>query len=100
MYVIMWEFIVRADCAGQFEAIYGRQGDWATLFAKAEGYRETQLLRDTTNALRYVTLDFWTSQEAHERFWHEHEREYTALDERCERLTVKEHKLGEFLRGD
>jgi heme-degrading monooxygenase HmoA len=99
MYVIVWEFTVRAECAGEFEAIYGPQGEWAVLFAKGEGHRETQLMRDTTNALRYVTVDFWTSREAHERFRREHEREYMALDERCERLTVKERKLGEFLSG-
>jgi heme-degrading monooxygenase HmoA len=99
MYVIVWEFIVRAECTGDFEAIYGPQGDWAALFAKAEGYRETQLLRDINNPLRYVTLDLWSSQEAQERFRREYERDYMALDERCERLTVKELRLGEFLSG-
>src|SRR5579864_3209629 len=100
MYIIVWEFIIRAERAGEFEAIYGPQGDWAQLFAKAEGYRETQLLRDTSNPSRYVTLDFWTSREAYEGFRREHEREYLALDERCERLTLKEHKWGEFVRRE
>jgi len=97
MYIIVWEFIIRTERAGEFEAIYGPHGDWARLFAKAEGYRETQLLRDTSNPSRYVTLDFWSSREEHERFRREHEQEYMALDERCERLTVKENKVGEFL---
>jgi heme-degrading monooxygenase HmoA len=100
MYMIVWEFVIRAECAGEFEAIYGPQGEWASLFAKAEGYHETQLLLNTTNSLRYVTLDFWTSREAHDRFRREHEREYMALDKRCERLTVKEHKLGEVLSAE
>ncbi|HKC72071.1 MAG TPA: antibiotic biosynthesis monooxygenase [Terriglobales bacterium] len=100
MYIIVWEFIIRAERAGEFEAIYGPQGDWARLFAKTEGYRQTQLLRDTGNPSRYVTLDFWTSREAHEGFRREHEQEYLALDERCERLTLKEHKLGEFVRSE
>jgi heme-degrading monooxygenase HmoA len=99
MYVIVWEFTIRAEYAGEFQAVYGPQGEWARLFAKAEGYRETQLLRDTTNPSRYVTLDFWASREAYERFRSAHDRDYKALDERCERLTVKEHKLGEFLSG-
>ena len=97
MYVIVWEFIIRAECANEFEAIYGPQGDWARLFAKTEGYRQTQLLRDTNHPRRYVTLDFWSSREAHDRFRREHEQEYMALEERCERLTVKENKVGEFL---
>ena len=99
MYVIVWEFTIRAEGANEFEAIYGPQGEWAVLFAKGEGYRETKLLRDISNPSRYVTLDFWTSREAYERFRRAHEGDYIALDQRCERLTVKEHKLGEFLTG-
>jgi heme-degrading monooxygenase HmoA len=99
MYVIFWEFTIQAECAAEFEAIYGPQGEWAVLFAKGEGYRETKLLRDISNPSRYVTLDFWTSREAYERFRRVHKGEYMALDERCERLTVNEHKLGEFLTG-
>jgi heme-degrading monooxygenase HmoA len=80
----------------QFEAAYGPQGDWARLFVKGQGYKETQLLRDASNPLRYVTLDYWKSRAAHERFRREHESEYRMLDERCDRLAVKENKLGEF----
>lgn len=99
MYVIVWEFTIRAECAKEFEAIYGPQGEWVVLFAKGEGYRETKLLRDISNLSRYVTLDFWTSREAYERFRRAHESDYMALDERCERLTLGEHRLGEFLTG-
>jgi heme-degrading monooxygenase HmoA len=99
MYVILWEFIIRAECAAEFEAIYGPQGEWALLFAKGEGYRETKLLRDISNPSRYVTFDRWTSREAYERFRRAHESDYMALDERCERFTLGEHKLGEFLTG-
>ncbi len=99
MYVIAWEFIIRTECVVQFEATYGPQGDWARLFSKAKGYRETQLLRDITDPGRYVTLDYWQSREAHDQFRAAHATEYQALDERCERLTVKEQKLGEFLSG-
>ena len=99
MYIILWEFIIRAECAGEFEAIYGPQGEWAALFAKGEGYRETKLLRDVSNPSRYITLDFWASREAYERFRRAHELDYTALDQRCELLTLGEHKLGEFLTG-
>jgi heme-degrading monooxygenase HmoA len=96
MYVIAWEFIIREECLAEFAAAYGPRGDWARLFATGDGYCETQLLRDTTNPRRYVTLDFWKSCETHDRFRREHAREYKALDQRCERLTLKENKLGEF----
>lgn len=96
MYVVVWEFIIRAECAAEFEAVYGPQGEWARLFARAEGYRNTRLLRDVSDPLRYVTLDYWVSQEAHDQFRKAHEQEYRNLDQRCECLTAKETRLGEF----
>ena len=99
MYLIVWEFIIRKECVSEFEAVYGPGGEWACLFARAEGYVETQLLRDTTNALRYVTLDFWKSREANEKFKQAQQKKYKELDERCQKLTVKETKLGEFDDG-
>ena len=96
MYVIMWEFLVRAECKDEFEAIYGPQGEWARLFRGSEAYERTELLHDLSPALRYVTLDFWTSRQAYEQFQREHHAEYQALDERCAKLTVKETRLGEF----
>lgn len=99
MYLIVWEFLIQAQYSAEFEAIYGAAGDWAKLFAQSEGYLQTRLLRDPTDATRYVTLDVWTSRNGHEKFRREHSREYEALDRACERLTVKEIKLGEFEGG-
>jgi heme-degrading monooxygenase HmoA len=96
MFVVVWEFIIRAECAAEFEAVYSSTGEWARLFARAEGYLNTRLLREVSDPLRYVTLDYWVSQEAHEEFRKAHEQDYRNLDQHCDRLTVKETKLGEF----
>jgi heme-degrading monooxygenase HmoA len=96
MYVIVWEFIVATENKAQFEAVYGPEGEWAKLFASSEGYLQTQLLRDTSNLQRYLTLDLWTSRQAHEDFRSQNAAEYQALDARCECLTMREAKLGDF----
>lgn len=36
MYVIVWEFIIAVENAGEFEAVYGPDGKWAKLFAASE----------------------------------------------------------------
>ena len=99
MFIMVWEFIVRAEHRDEFESVYGSDGEWARLFAESEGYRQTQLLRDLSDPLRYVTLDIWASREAHDSFRQAHAKEYKALDIRCERLTEQENKLGEFESG-
>jgi hypothetical protein len=48
MYHIVWEYEVRADQLAAFEALYGPLGAWTQLFRSADGYRGTELYRDTT----------------------------------------------------
>jgi len=55
--VIVWEFRVKAGRKAEFEQRYGPRGDWAQLFRRSPAYRGTDLLRDTADANRYLTLD-------------------------------------------
>ncbi len=57
-------------------------------------YVQTRLSHDTADPTRYFTMDFWDSRQAHEQFRREHAREYEALDQACERLTLQETRLG------
>src|SRR5579884_3107366 len=97
-YLVVWEFHVQGGQEQKFEAIYGPNGDWAELFRQSKNYRGTELSRDLHDPLRYVTLDFWTSQEAYEQFRSQHRNDYEALDARCERLTDREAEIGRFVR--
>lgn len=95
-YATVWEFRVRADRREEFERDYGPGGSWAQLFRQAAGYVGTELLRDRSDALRYLTIDRWTSLEAYRAFRAEFAQAYAALDERCAGLTVHEAALGEY----
>jgi heme-degrading monooxygenase HmoA len=95
-YAYLWEYLVPAETAPEFERVYGPEGDWATLFRRHPGYRRTELLRDLDRG-RYVTIDHWESREACEAFREAFAAEFQALDERCERLTSEETLVGEFL---
>lgn len=97
MYVILWEFLARAGNEKDFERVYGPQGDWAALFARADGFLGSALLRDPGRARRYVTLDRWESREAYEHFRQSFATEYEALDQRAEGLTESETALGSFV---
>ncbi len=96
MYVIIWEYEVEPGREDDFARAYGPRGDWANLFAKAEGYLGTELLRDPTVSRRYVTIDRWTSAASYEAFRAEHGDAYDDLDRRFERLTKREAKMGTF----
>lgn len=96
MYRIVWMFDVRDGNAAEFERVYGPEGAWARLFRNGAGYQGSDLLRDVAREGRYVTIDRWESRADFQRFYEQFTLEYRALDERCERLTSDEQRIGEF----
>lgn len=98
MYTIVWRYRVRPERAGEFERAYGAGGDWARLFARAEGYLGTQLYRATGAGESFLTVDEWRSQADYDRFRTAHAAEYGAIDRRCEELTLAEECLGAHAR--
>jgi len=96
MYVIIWEYQVRADHLAEFERIYSTDGAWPELFKKSEGFLETELLRDRKHPHRYITIDRWTSSAHYEAFLSQWKTEYAALDAQCEGLTESETLLGRW----
>jgi heme-degrading monooxygenase HmoA len=96
MFVIIWRYEVVDSNRGPFEEIYGADGAWAKLFAKADGYLGTEVLRSEKTPGEYMTIDRWESRGDFERFKEQFGEEYRAFDEACEALTVSEEHLGDY----
>jgi heme-degrading monooxygenase HmoA len=96
MYVIIWEYLVKAERSSQFEKIYGTTGAWADLFRKQNGYLGTELLRDSQGHERYLTIDRWESLGDYESFLSRWKKEYEALDVLCAGLTENETMIGRW----
>lgn len=90
MFVRVWEYRVRPECIDAFERAYGAEGDWAQLFVREPGFIGTALFRDTSNVLRFLTVDRWQDEESWARFLAKRRGEYDALDARFEELTQDE----------
>ncbi len=71
MFVALWEYEVKPGCEKRFEK-----------------------LRDPSHLTIYLTLDFWNSGEAYEKFMAKHGEEYKALDTAGAKLTSNERRLG------
>ncbi len=96
MFVILWEFQVKPGFEAEFAAVYGADGDWASLFRVSSAYRGTRLSRDLDRDGWYFTLDLWESQQSHDVFRAEYSDSYDELDQRCGRLTLRENHIGSF----
>ncbi len=98
-YLVMWEFMVKPGMEARFEQVYGSAGDWARLFRQDKNYLGTELNRECEGSRRYITLDFWTSEQAYEKFRAQHLGEYQAIDQQCESLTESECQLATLVRA-
>ena len=96
MYTIVWQFEVRAECEREFEQAYGADGDWARFFRTGAGFVGVELMRDPRNPSVYLTIDRWRTAKDYEEFSRQNAIQYREIDERCERLTVKETHVGGF----
>ena len=94
MYLILWEYQVKADQITEFEKTYGPEGAWSELFQKHPGYLGSELLRDVSQPQRYITIDRWASSEAYNSFQAKWQDEYKELDARCESFMDSESFLG------
>jgi heme-degrading monooxygenase HmoA len=95
-YLYVWQYRVRPGYEASFLDAYGPEGAWVQLFRRAEGFLRTELHRDREQPDRFVTLDYWESQEAWQAFRSSFAAEYQALDARCAAFTFSEHEIGRF----
>ena len=96
-FVIIWHFQVRPGREAEFEKAYGEDGEWVKLFRRGRGFLRTELYHESRKRRRYLTIDYWDSQESYATFRRQAVDEFEALDKRCEALTVSEIYLGSFV---
>jgi len=95
-YVIVWEFRVRQEKVDEFSEKYGPEGNWARFFRGSKGYIRTELVRDVSDYFRFLTLDYWQTEEEFSEFRERNLAEYKRLDGEFEGLTERETRLGAF----
>jgi len=94
MYAVIWRYEVKEEARAAFEATYGPTGAWAQLFARAEGFRGTELFRAGDGS--YLSLDVWRAREDFDAFMAAFGEDYAALDRSTESWTLSEHRIGDY----
>lgn len=96
MYMILWKFRAAPARVAEFERAYGPSGDWARLFAQADGFIATEVWRARDADNFYLTADRWRSEQDYWRFRQQFHAQYSALDLQLQGLTSEETLLGQF----
>ena len=98
--MIVWEFRVRQEKVEEFIEKYGPEANWAWFFRGSNGYIRTELVRDVSDHLRFLTLDVWKTEADFNDFRERHLAEYKRLDREFEGLTERETRLGAFWQSN
>jgi heme-degrading monooxygenase HmoA len=81
---------------GDFEQVYGPDGDWARFFHTGRGFIGTELVRDVEHPDRYLVIDRWESREAYNDFIAAHRDEYLRMVDETAFHYDRELRLGTF----
>lgn len=99
-HTVLWRFAVPARHRDAFIAHYRADGSWARLFARDPAYLGTELLQDSDDSTRFLTIDRWRDGASYAAFRAQHARDYAELDALCESLTSEERLVGMFTTTD
>jgi len=94
--VISLVFSYEARDPGEFERVYGAEGEWAEFFRGGRGYVGSELLRDLETPGRYFVIDRWESREAYNDFIAAHRDEYMRRVDDTAFHYTQELRLGTF----
>ena len=92
----IWKFRPPADREQEFATVYGADGVWAALFARAAGYLGTTLYRPEEPGGAWMTIDRWDSAGAFEAFGRDFGEEYRRLDIELNDISGEEEFVGAF----
>jgi heme-degrading monooxygenase HmoA len=81
---------------GEFETVYGPEGEWVHFFRTGRGYVGTELLRDAEHPSRYLVVDRWESRETYNAFVEANRAEYMRRVDESAFHHVHELRLGTF----
>lgn len=95
-YVYIWEYIIKSNYLEEFKSFYNPIGIWSEFFRTSPNYLKTELLVDCKDEFKFTTIDYWISKECFDEFMHGNKNRYQDIDNKCNKFTIEERKIGEY----
>jgi hypothetical protein len=99
-FVYIWEYKVHESQIQAFEVAYGRDGEWMRLFMRDPSHIQTELLADSSNPVRFLTIDHWSTRAAFAEFRERFSSEFDAIDNSYAQYTIEERHVADFDLAD
>jgi hypothetical protein len=96
MIAIMWQFDVKDGREGEFEQLYGVDGEWAAMNRQARSYLGSSFLREQNRSSRYILIEYWSEMLVYEQHRVFRSDAIASLEERSRALVDLMEPLGVF----
>jgi quinol monooxygenase YgiN len=93
---VVWRFDVRPESTGEFERLYGADGDWTQLSRRSRSFLGSSFLRDLASPSRYVLVEYWSEMLVYERHIEDFHDEVERLAAERELLVESIEAMGVF----
>ena len=100
MIAIMWQFDVKKGREGEFERLYGVDGEWTAMNRHTRSYLGSSFLRDQNRSARYIVIEYWSEMVVYERHRAYRSDAIASLEARRTALVESVEPLGIFTALD
>jgi quinol monooxygenase YgiN len=93
---VVWQVEIHEGKSGEFEQLYGANGEWTTLSRRSRSFLGSSFLRDLASETRYMLVEYWSEMVVYEKHLSEFAAQVKTLEEKRQRLVERVYPLGVF----
>ena len=96
MIAVVWQVEIHDGKSGEFEQLYGANGEWTRLSRRSRSFLGSSFLRDLASETRYMLVEYWSEMVVYEKHLSEFAAQVKTLEEKRQRLVERVYPLGVF----
>ena len=96
MIAVVWQVEIHEGKSGEFEQLYGANGEWTKLSRRSRSFLGSSFLRDFASETRYMLVEYWSEMVVYEKHLSEFAAQVKTLEEKRQRLVERVYPLGVF----
>jgi quinol monooxygenase YgiN len=93
---VVWQVEIHEGKSGEFEQLYGANGEWTKLSRRSRSFLGSSFLRDLASETRYMLVEYWSEMVVYEKHLSEFAAQVKTLEEKRQRLVERVYPLGVF----
>jgi quinol monooxygenase YgiN len=97
---VVWQVEIHEGKSGEFEQLYGANGEWTKLSRRSRSFLGSSFLRDLASETRYMLVEYWSEMVVYEKHLSEFAAQVKTLEEKRQRLVERVYPLGVFTALD